>query len=247
MLSHKTAVELDLLKIKPAEISVIKEQLDAVEKLKEDYHDIFQGIGKLKDFHFEIHINENVQPVAQPPRRIPFHIRLQVEQALDKLEDDGIIEKVNSPMPWVSPIVAALKPCDPEEIRICVELRHPNKAVKRQRNPTPTIDEVTSDLNGTTVFSKLDLRSGYHQIELKPESRYLTTFTTHKGLRQYTRLLFGLLSALEISQHVIQQALQGISRAKNIFDHLIVFGQTQEEHDQALAATFQCLPYEKWD
>ena len=212
-----------------------------MEKLKEDYHDIFQGIGKLKDFQFEIHVDENVRPVAQPPRRIPFHIRKQVEQALDKLEDDGIIEKVNGPTPWVSPIVAAPKPRNPEEIRICVDLRHPNKAVKRQRNPTPTIDEVTSDLNGATVSSKLDLRSGYHQIELKPESRYLTTFATHKGLRRYTRLLFGLSSAPEIFQHVIQQALQGISGVKNISDDLIVFGRTQEEHDQALAATFQRL------
>lgn len=135
----------------------------------------------------------------------------------------------------VSPIVAAPKPHNPDEIRLCVDLRQPNRAVKRQRNPTPTIDEVTSDLNGTTNFSKLDIHAGYHPIEL------LTTFTTHQGLRRYTRLLFGFFSASEIFHNVIQQALQGIKGVKNISDYLIVFGRTQEEHDKALAATFQCL------
>ena len=137
--------------------------------------------------------------------------------------------------------MAAPKPNNPKEIRLCVDLRQVNKAVKRQRNPTPTIKEVTSDLNGATVFSKLDLRAGYHQVELKPASRYLTTFATHKGLMRYIRLIFGLSSASEVFQRIIQQALQGISGVKNISDDVIIFGRTQEEHDQALAAVFQRL------
>ena len=60
LLGHETAVELELLQVDPAEIRTIKEQSDTAEKLKEEYHDIFQGIGKLKDFQFEIHIDENV-------------------------------------------------------------------------------------------------------------------------------------------------------------------------------------------
>ena len=240
LLGHETATELGLIKVEP-KISAIAEQPSTVEKLKTEYQDIFQGIGKLKDFQFEIHVDENVEPVAQAPRRIPFHIRKQVENELDRLEKEGIIEKVDGPTPWVSQIVAAPKPNNPKEIRLCVDLRQVNKAVKRQRNPTPTIEEVTSDLNGATVFSKLDLRAGYHQVELKPASRYLTTFATHKGLMRYTRLIFGLSSASEVFQRVIQQALQGISGVKNISDDVIIFGRTQEEHDQALAAVFQRL------
>ena len=138
-------------------------------------------------------------------------------------------------------MVAFPKQHNPNEIRLCVDLRQPNKAVQRHRHPTPTIDKITNELNGACVFCKLDLRSSYHQIELTPESHYLTTFVTHKELRRYTRLLFGLSSASEVFQYVIQQALQGIKGVKNISDDIIVFGCTQEEHDAALANTFQRL------
>ena len=60
-------------------------------------------------------------------------------------------------------------------------MRQPNKAIKRERHTMPTIDELILDLNGSKVFSNLDLRSGYHQIELHPDSRYITTLSTHFG------------------------------------------------------------------
>jgi hypothetical protein len=63
----------------------------------------------------------------------------------------------------------------------------------------PTLEETVQALNGATVFSKLDLRWGYHQIELHPESRGLTTFTTPQGLKRYKRLIFGLSSASEMA------------------------------------------------
>ena len=63
-------------------------------------------------------------------------------------------------------------------------MRAPNTAVERERHPTPTVDEVITDLNGAKVFSKLDLSQAYHQIELHPSSRYITTFATHRGLRR---------------------------------------------------------------
>lgn len=239
LLSHDTSVDLGLISV-PRSVNAVTPQ-DHLSQLLDNYKDIFQGVGKLKDFQFKIHVDPSVQPVAQPPRRIPFHIRKQVEQELDNLEKQGIIEAVEGPTPWVSPVVAFPKQHNPKEIRLCVDLRHPNRAVQRHRHPTPTIDEVANDLNGACVFSKLDLRSGYHQIELAPESRYLTTFATHKGLRRYTRLLFGLSSASEVFQQVLQQALQGIEGVKNISDDIIVFGRTQEEHDAALATTFQRL------
>ena len=69
------------------------------------------------------------------------------------------------------------------------------------RHISPTIDELTADLNGATAFSKLDLKSGYHQLVLHPSCRYITTFSTHVGLYQYERLSFGINSAAEIFQH----------------------------------------------
>jgi hypothetical protein len=114
-----------------------------------------------------------------------------------------------------------------------------NKAIRRERHPTPTIDDLIHRLNGATVFSKLDLRSGYHQLSLDPESRYITTFSTHKGLRRYARLNFGTNSASEIFQKIINKQIRDIPGAMNISDDIIVFGKTQADHDRALQAVFQ--------
>ena len=123
-----------------------------------------------------------------------------------------IIERVDGPTDWVSPIVVAPKPkSKPNEIRICVDIRLPNQAIKRTRHIIPTIDDVIVDLNGAHVFSKLDLRNGYHQLMLAPgKSRNVTTFTTHVGLRRYKRLNFGINSAAEIFQNTISTALEGL-------------------------------------
>jgi hypothetical protein len=109
-----------------------------------------------------------------------------------------------------------------------------NTAVIRERYPIPTVEESLEDLNGAAVFSKLDLKWGYHQIELDEKSRELTTFTTHDGLYRYKRLMFGISAAPEIYQHAIQQVLHGPPGVKNISDDIIVFGKDKSEHDRNL-------------
>ena len=97
-------------------------------------------------------------------------------------------------------------------------MRQPNRAILRERHITPTIDGLIHDLKGATVFSKIDLNSGYHQLELAPENRYITTFSTHRGLRRYTSINFGTSSAAEVFQDAIQQVLSGIEGARNVSD-----------------------------
>ena len=80
-------------------------------------------------------------------------------------------------------------------IRICVNMRLPNKANERVRHITPAIDDIITKLNGAQLFSKINLNNGYHQVVLHEESRYITTFTTHVGLRIYKRLMFGINAA----------------------------------------------------
>ena len=125
----------------------------------------------MKDFQVHLHIDPSVPPVTQPHRRIPFHLRKKLDTELDKLERQGIIEPVDGPTPWVSPLVVTPKPKNPDEIRLFIDMRQPNRAILRERHLTPTIDDLIHDLNGATVFSKIDLKSGYHQLELAPESR----------------------------------------------------------------------------
>ena len=205
--------------------------------LIEQYPSVFQGIGKLKDYEVKLHIDKTVPPVAQSAHRIPFHLRKKLSVELKKLEQQGIIEKVEGPTPWVSPLV--MIPKKNGDVRLCVDMRMPNQAIQRVRHPSPTVDDLVDALNGATIFLKLDLRSGYHQLSLAPESRYVTTFATHDGLRRYTRLNFGTNSASEIFHHIISEQIQDIPGSINISDDIIVFGKTKQMHNQALHAVLQ--------
>ena len=123
-------------------------------------------------------------------------------------------------------------------------MRAANKAIKRKRHPTPTLNELKTILSGVNVFNKLDLNQGYNQLELAEESRYITTFATHLGLYRFKRLFFGVNSASEIFQEDISQALAGIKGAINISDDILCFGSDQQDHDQNLPAIFR-RPHEK--
>ena len=246
LLSYKTATELDLISINTSSIASVHNPTPAASNhnsnnISKQYPDLFTGIGKMKDFQVELHIDPSVPPVTQPHRRIPFHLRKKLDAEIDKLERQGIIEPVDGPTPWVSPLVVTPKPKNPDEIRLCVDMRQPNRAILRERHITPTVDDLIHDLNGSTAFSKIDLNSGYHQLELAPASRYITTFSTHRGLRRYTCLNFGTSSAAEVFQDAIQQILSAIDSVRNVSDDIIIFGRDQQAHDPALQAVFTRL------
>ena len=181
LLGRNTAEKLKVLRVGPVSgvhvSSVMTEGSDT--DIRKGYADILTGVGKLKDYQFKLHLNKDVKPVAQPVRRLPFGLREKVDKKLDELLSKDIIEEVppNTPTEWVSPLVVVSKP--DEDIRVCVDMRRANKAIIRERHPIPTIEEVLYDLNGATVFSKLDLKWGFHQIELEEQSRDVTTFVTH--------------------------------------------------------------------
>ena len=141
----------------------------------------------------------------------------------------------------MSPLVVVPKPKSPGQVRVCVDMRRANVAIKRERHITPTINEIIHDLNGACVFSKLDLNQGYNQLELDESSRYITTFSSHIGLWQYKRLSFGINSAAEVFQNAIREALNGIEGVINISDDILIYGRTQQEHDRNLRMCFERL------
>ncbi|KAJ8038504.1 hypothetical protein HOLleu_15949 [Holothuria leucospilota] len=214
----------------------------SLNKILDEYSDRFEGIGKLADATCKLHVNSDVTPVSQPHRRVPFKVRKKVEAELKRLKSLDIIEPVkDTPTPWVSPIRVVTKPTRPNEIRLCVDMRAPNKAIQRERHVTPTIDDIIANLNGATIFSKLDLNNGYHQIELDKDSRYLTVFSTHAGLFQFKRLNFGVNSGAEQFQNLIQSALAGLPGVINISDDILIYATGQEEMYNRLAACMQRL------
>jgi hypothetical protein len=234
LLGCQTAEQLGILKIT---INTAVSSYNA--RIEDEFPNLFGGIGKIKNTQVQLHIDTDVTPKQQKHRRIPFHIRKDVEKELQRLEDLDIIEQVDGPTPWVSPIVVVPKKTG--EIRLCVDMREANKAVQREKHPMPTVDELITDLNGATVFSTLDLASGYHQLELHPQSRHITTFTTHVGLRRYKRLMFGINAASEIFQNEIANLLVGLPDCKNISDDIIVYGRDDKEHDENLRGVLNRL------
>ena len=133
---------------------------------------------------------------------------------MNELLAKDIIKEVSyNPTEWVLPLVVVLKTGG--DSQICVDTHKANSAIERGRHPIPTIEEVLYDLNGSTVFSKLDLKWGFHQVELDERSREMTTFVTHRGLYRYKRLMFGVTSAPEKYQKIVADVLHACEGVAN--------------------------------
>lgn len=162
LLGDETAKELNVLKI--------------------GYNDSVRAstFPKIKGIVVEIPIDPSVKPIQQLYRRVPFALEPKIADKLQYLLDQDIIECVNEPSAWVSPIVPIIK--DSGEVRICVDMRRANTAVLRETHPLPIIEELFSGIDGAVRFSKLDIKDAYHQVEISERSREITTFMTKQGL-----------------------------------------------------------------
>ena len=92
-----------------------------------DYSACFEGFGKLKDFELKLPVDDTILPVCQPLRRIPFNLRDKLTEKLNELESLDIIEKVNGPTNWVSPVI--IVPKANNDIRLCTDMRRANTAI----------------------------------------------------------------------------------------------------------------------
>ena len=226
IISYQTAVSLNII---PTIRSVTEKQyLDLCDK--------YASVSRTRQVERRENKVESVVPVAQSPRQIPFHLRDKVEKECERLEKMDLIEPVNGATPWVSNLVVAPKANTPNDIRLCVDMRKANQAIKRECQVTPTIDNIILELNGSAVFSKDDLYKGFHQCVLSEESRNMTVFATHVGLR-----CFGVCSAPEIFQNKIRQVIEGLSGKLNISDNIIIHGKTHAEHDRNFKSVLQRL------
>ena len=104
-------------------------------------------------------------------------------QKLKELEYVDV--KVDGPTQWVNPVVTVEKPNG--DVRVCINMREANKAIIRERQPVPTVEETVQEIGEMKVFTKLDLNMAFHQVELHPESRYVTMFAAPNGLYRYKR------------------------------------------------------------
>lgn len=146
-------------------------------QLLDDYKDVFEGLGSFPG-EYKIETDPSVRPVQHQPRKVHQAMKREIHTKLKDLENRGVIKKVTTPTDWISSMLIVKKP---GKLRICIDPRDLNKAIKRSHYIMPTLEDILPNLANAKVFSVLDAREGFWHIKLDERSSYLTTFWTPFG------------------------------------------------------------------
>ncbi len=176
--------------------------------------------------------------VCKRPYSIPMHLRKGVEEQIEKLKKAGIIEESESE--WASPIVPVKKPDG--SVRLCVDYRELNSITPLQRYYIPNLPEILDKVGNSSVLSKVDLSSGYHQIRMEKLSSEMTTFVCPMGKFKYTRMPFGLKNAPAVFQQAVEKVLRKHGKISvNYIDDILIFSDDWESHIKALELVLTAL------
>lgn len=189
---------------------------------------VFNGLGCLKNFEYDIEFVENPSFEIHPARRIPHAYRQQVKDELDSMVKKQVIREVTEATPAVSPMVVVKQR---GRIRICIDPTDVNKNVLRRHYPLKTLEEIAAKVNGSTIFTKLDCTKGFWQIKLSERSQKFLTFATPWGRYSCLKLPFGLCSAPEVFQQIMSNLLKDIEKAEASMDDILIYAATKAELD----------------
>ena len=242
LIGRKSSFDLEIIKPNFVNKVAESESMD-FGKIMEEYSDIFQGLGHIKKadgqpYQHSVTVDPTVTPVAQRLRRKPFAMEEAINAEIRKMEEDDIIEKTTGGSKWISNLIAVPKNSS-NEVRVCCDLREVNKAVVREPYPSPRVEDILAKLTGAKTFAKLDVRKAFWQIELEPESKTLTTFITSKGTYQYKRVPFGLSSASDVFQSVIDDVIRDIPGVISECDDMILYAANNKELLDIILQVFQ--------
>ena len=193
--------------------------------------DVFSGVGRIP-YKIKLRLQDDAIPVVRPARRLPEILTKKLEIELARLENLGIIRKIDEPTEWVHDIVILEKPNG--DVRLCLNPIPLNKYLRREHHAIPTLEELTSVLNGKEYYSVVDYREGFHQYPLDGPSQKLCTFNTPFGRYCYQVLAYGLSVAPEIFQRENTKIFGDIKGVKVLYDDIIITGKTEKEHDRNL-------------
>lgn len=210
-------------------------------KVESEFPSLFRGLGCAKR-PYKMVLRENSTPVVQPARRVPHALRAPLKAELDRMEEAGVIVKAQEPSDWVSPLVIVRKKNN--KLRICMDPRHINEALKREHFQLPRREEIEADLAHAAYFSRLDANSGFHQIPLDDGTSRICTFSTPFGRYRFLRLPFGLASAPEVFQRTMSYLLDGLPGVRVYIDDVLIWGATLAEHDQRLHGVLTAIQAE---
>nr|XP_034840382.1 uncharacterized protein LOC117996432 [Maniola hyperantus] len=191
------------------------------------YESIFEGIGCLPTV-CKIVVDKTVLPVVSASRKIPMKMRPRLKEELENMVKLNIIKKEDEPTDWVSNIVIVEKP--DKKLRLCLDPRNLNQAIKRSHFQLPTLDEMASNLSGAKYFSKCDAKNGFWMIRLDESSSKLCTFSTPYGRYRFLRMPFGINCAPEIFHNEMDKIFK-MEGVEVFIDDILIWGRTKEEHD----------------
>ncbi|GKB63097.1 putative reverse transcriptase domain-containing protein [Tanacetum coccineum] len=167
---------------------------------------------------------------------------LELSNQLKELQEKGFIRPSHSP--WGAPVLFVKKKDD--SIRMCIDYRELNKLTIKNRYPLPRIDDLFDQLQGVCYFSKIDLRSGYHQLRVREEDILKTAFRTRYGHFEFTIMPFGLTNAPQY--HGLNEPLCQIVMEKFVIvfiDDILIYSKSEEEHEVHLKTILDLLETEK--
>ena len=199
------------------------------QSLINEFPSVFDNkVKPMKGEQFHIALVDDAKPFCvKTPRTIPYAYREKLKAELQSLEEQGIITPVSYPIEWCAPIVVAPKK-GTDDIRMCVDLSHLNRYVKRERyqsaTPAQTVADITAE--NVQIFTKIDAKKGYHQCPLDRDSQDLTTFITPFGRFKFLRAPYG------ISEHYnrrMDEAFIGLPGFRRIVDDIVIYDQNRAE------------------
>ena len=232
---------LKLLAEKTAEM-LNDEQSRKITNVPLRYQDVFSksesDFGRASGVQHKID-TANSSPVKQNPRRLPLGKRQEADSAVEKMYEQGIIDKSTSP--WCSPVVLVRK--KDGTTRFCVDYRRLNDVTRKDSFPLPRVDSTLDALNGSQWFSTLDLKSGYWQVELEESAKEQTAFSYGKGLWQFNVMPFGLCNTPAIFERLMESVLAHMPWETCLvyLDDIIVLGKSFDEHLNNLTRVFERL------
>lgn len=214
----------------------------AIANILDNFKDVFaepNGLPPQRDCDHAINLDPGAPVINQREYRLPHHQKNALEEIIKELLQKGIIRLSHSP--YSSPAILVKK--KDMTWRLCIDYRRLNALNIKNKYPIPMIEDLLDELNGATIFTKIDLRSGYHQIRMKEGDIEKTAFSTHLGLFEFLVMPFGVTNGPPTFQQLMHTILAPLLRhcVLVFFDDILIFSKTYKEHLEHVALVLETL------